>query len=872
MTARQLLPLLIVPLSIVSSNFSSFDLCGQWNFRSANRSITGRGVVPGDIYTDLQNAKVIDDPLYGDNHLYLRWVAAENWTYSRNFELNKAFLEHKNIKLLLRGVDTVASIVVNGVEVLRTSNQFVEYFVDVKSALREKNTIEARFTSPVTYAKQMSEEYKKAYGHDVPPVCPPSIFNGECHPSFIRKGQYSFSWDWGPSIPTVGLWKPLEIVAFDDYYVDDFTWTTERTKDSWKIHGDMRVFAGEKPADVNARVIIKKLNIDQQLTAHVDGGNVAVHVPFEVSIPRKDVKLWWPSGDGKQKLYKIAVIANNREIAHKIGFRHVKLVQDFVDEKDKNRGRHFYIEVNDRPVFLKGSNWIPASMFLARNHSERVTFLLDSAAEVGMNALRVWGGGVYESNEFYEHADSAGILLWQIWRLKKHPSIFLWAGNNENEVAIKSQWWYESGYDEKKQIEDYVSLYRGVAEHVVMKQDPSRPYLLSSPSNGVETEKAGGVSENPGDTRYGDIHFYNEFIDLWKDGSYSTPRCASEYGVQSLPFGSTMRKHINASEWFYSSRQMANRQHHPGGLVTNLIMVFSHFPIPFQCSQKQGDARGVQNCEYVKTADFIDRFAYFSQAHQATTYKVQTEHYRRYRNLLAPSGEGNTMCALYWQLNDVWAAPTWSSIDIDLNWKMAHYEARRFMAPVIVVLYSVKDDIAVTVVNDLTSKIKKATLQVDMFAWTNGFQPIYTERKLIDAIDSLSAEAVMRSKNKSALRTDASEFLIRARLYDSNGKLLAPETTLHPEKLYEVDFNVLGEVSITRVEKVNDLTYSLTVNATSLSPYTWISVSKPFLGWFSDNAFTMTEPEKSVTLHLRKPVELTDKDFGVCNLRNCGVH
>ncbi|VDL75590.1 unnamed protein product [Nippostrongylus brasiliensis] len=340
--------------------------------------------------------------------------------------------------------------------------------------------------------------------------------------------------------------------------------------------------------------------------------------------------------------------------------------------------------------------------------------------------------------------------------------------------------------------------------------------------------RAGGVSENPGDTRYGDIHFYNEFIDLWKDGSYSTPRCASEYGVQSLPFGSTMRKHINASEWFYSSRQMANRQHHPGGLVTNLIMVFSHFPIPFQCSQKQGDARGVQNCEYVKTADFIDRFAYFSQAHQATTYKVQTEHYRRYRNLLAPSGEGNTMCALYWQLNDVWAAPTWSSIDIDLNWKMAHYEARRFMAPVIVVLYSVKDDIAVTVVNDLTSKIKKATLQVDMFAWTNGFQPIYTERKLIDAIDSLSAEAV--------------------------------------------DFNVLGEVSITRVEKVNDLTYSLTVNATSLSPYTWISVSKPFLGWFSDNAFTMTEPEKSVTLHLRKPVELTDKDFGVCNLRNCGVH
>ncbi|KAL6728731.1 hypothetical protein Aduo_010472 [Ancylostoma duodenale] len=372
---------------------------------------------------------------------------------------------------------------------------------------------------------------------------------------------------------------------------------------------------------------------------------------------------------------------------------------------------------------------------------------------------------------------------------------------------------------------------------------------------------------NPGDPRFGDIHFYDEIVNLWRDDSYLTPRCATEYGVQSLPFGSTMLKHIEASEWFYTSEQFQRRQHHPGGILTNLLAVFTHFPIPFQCPQSLSN---LHQCDYLTSPAFIDRFAYYSQAQQAITYKTQTEHYRRFQNLLLPSGLGNTMCALYWQLNDVWAAPTWSSIDVDLNWKMVHYEARRFFAPVIVVVYSVGfNDIGVTVVNDSPTKITGAKVVIDMLAWTNHFDPVYSEEQVIN-IDPLSAKQLELSRPKMWGTTDA-DFLIRARLFNGSGDPIAPETVLLPEKMYEVDFNTFGDVSISEFKKIDPFTYTLTINATAISPFTWISVNKPFLGWFTDNAFAVTKPSYSVSLKLKEPLELQRSDFYVCNLKNCGA-
>ncbi|KAK6045370.1 hypothetical protein COOONC_17124, partial [Cooperia oncophora] len=475
----------------------------------------------------------------------------------------------------------------------------------------------------------------KSHGHSVPPVCPPPSYHGECHPNFIRKAQYSFSWDWGPAMPTMGISKAIQIVAFNDFFLEDFTWITERTEDSWLVRGDLKVFTDGKSGDVDYVVNIDELQVSDGASYSIKPRTEAVLLPFKLRIPRDKVEQWWPN-----------------VITHYIGFRHVELIQDYVDQQQKAKGRHFYVKINDRPVFLKGSNWIPISMFLTQNNTERMEFLLDSMIETGMNTLRVWGGGVYESEEFYQYADSKGILLWQdlmfacalyptnedflksvetevhqqIWRIKRHPSILLWAGNNENEIAIRSHWWTVENYTEKDQVKDYVRLYSGVVRPLVEAADPSRPFLLSSPSNGQETEEEGGVSADPGNPRYGDIHFYNDFINLWRDNAYLTPRCATEFGVQSLPFAATMLSNINNSEWFYSSEQLLHRQHKPAGVLTNLLMVFSHFPIPFQCPQSLVD---LHHCEYLKSPMFIDRYAFFSQANQATTYKIQTEHYRR---------------------------------------------------------------------------------------------------------------------------------------------------------------------------------------------------------------------------------------------------
>ncbi|KHJ84777.1 glycoside hydrolase, family 2, partial [Oesophagostomum dentatum] len=314
------------------------------------------GVVPGDIFTDLHRQGVIPDLLFGDNHLHFRWISSENWTYTKSFEVDKNILKFSTLLLRLKGVDTISSVVLNGVALLKTNNQFVEYVVNVGGVLAEHNQIQVHFSSPVSYAAEKSKEYERSHGHLVPPVCPPTIFNGECHPNFIRKAQYSFSWDWGPSFPTVGIWKPVDIIAFNGYFIDDISWTTERTAEFWVVHGEAQAFMDSKAATVGFDVEIESLDISRHFTYNITEKVDREKLKFDIKIPLKKVKLWWPNGQGQQKLYTIKLRAEDREISRRIGFRHVELIQDYIDAQQKDKGRHFYFKVNDRPVFLKVIN------------------------------------------------------------------------------------------------------------------------------------------------------------------------------------------------------------------------------------------------------------------------------------------------------------------------------------------------------------------------------------------------------------------------------------------------------------------------------------------------------------------------------------
>ncbi|TKR65433.1 hypothetical protein L596_025838 [Steinernema carpocapsae] len=269
-------------------------------------------------------------------------------------------------------------------------------------------------------------------------------------------------------------------------------------------------------------------------------------------------------------------------------------------------------------------------------------FLLESAREIGMNALRVWGGGRFEAEEFYRMADRKGILLWHdlmfacalypidgpfltnikheitthITRIKNHPSILVWSGNNENELAIRQRWWVVGSYPMGQQIKDYITLYKDTIKPLVATLDESRPFLLSSPSNGVQTEAEGGVSINPGNPSYGDIHFYDDLSNLWTPKTFETPRCATEY-VQSYPLKWTMTQYINESEWYYTSDDMLHRQHKPGGFITVIKQVFDHFQLPKGCNPS------ITNVSTCLTGNFMNQFAYLSQFHQAIAYQVE---------------------------------------------------------------------------------------------------------------------------------------------------------------------------------------------------------------------------------------------------------
>uniref|UniRef100_A0A0M3IL90 beta-mannosidase n=1 Tax=Ascaris lumbricoides TaxID=6252 RepID=A0A0M3IL90_ASCLU len=724
----------------------------DWSFRCRNCSLMGKATIPGDIYMDLFRERLIPEPLYGNNDQQLRWVTENDWIYETTFRLDRIWKEYKAVVLSIEGLDTISIVYLNGAEVLRTHNQFLSYLIPLEVWRVGDNNLTIEFKSPIRYSKKRADDYHARVLHEVPPVCPPEVFHGVCHANFIRKIQASFSWDWGPAFPTVGIWQPMKLYGVNTIVFERISATIKAEQDSFIITVEMHIFSAVSSDSLEGLVTIPELALWASFKERVIGMR---RNRFTVSliVHTESVELWWPNGYGKQRLYVLKANAKlNGEDIHaipikigfrrielqqnlvdsnnptkgrnfffklnnipiflkgedihaipikigfrrielqqnlvdsnnptkgrnfffklnnipiflkgedihaipiKIGFRRIELQQNLVDSNNPTKGRNFFFKLNNIPIFLKGSNWIPISPFPAQNHTKRMRFLLKSTVDANMNALRVWGGGRYESDEFYEMADEMGILIWHdlmfacalypvdeiflssvrkeitqqirrlrhhasilIWagnnenelairaswwyvnnypidamihRLRHHASILIWAGNNENELAIRASWWYVNNYPIDAMVKDYVKLYRETIAPIVSELDDSRPFIVSSPSNGIDAEREGGVAINPNDPKYGDIHFYNEMVDLWKDNVYQIPRCATEYGVQSLP--------------------------------------------------------------------------------------------RKWRGIINKDGEGNTMCALYWQLNDVWAAPTWSTIDFDLSWKPAHYFARRFFDKTII--------------------------------------------------------------------------------------------------------------------------------------------------------------------------------------------
>ncbi|CAK9253539.1 unnamed protein product, partial [Sphagnum jensenii] len=603
--AKALVTVLLSLCFIINLSFAVYlSLDGnEWTAISHNKSIKAKARVPGSVYSDLRRDSVLKEELhYEYNDVNYRWVSYDNWTFERTFAVDASLLSKESVHLVAKGIDTVSNVYVNDKLIGTTDNMFVRYKFDVKNVLKTgENTIRIAFESAVNYGKRQAEAYKKSFSYSVPPECTNGVQHGECHYNFIRKMQSSFSWDWGPAFPTQGIWKSIGIEAHNSAVLRDISVeTTPDAKNSsqWTLtitaHLES-VSNKESKASFNIHLNEQTLVENQSHDLKPESDNT-VKVKFVIPITAIKIIPWFPNGvaDNTQMLYNLNVSltdSSSKEVsskAIKIGFRKIELIQDPI----KPEGLTFYFKVNDKPFFAKGSNWIPANVLPELVTKEYLRQLLESAKEANMNMLRVWGGGIYELDEFYELADELGIMIWQdfmfacalyptdanflksvdveivqqVRRLQHHPSIAIWAGNNENEAALMSPWYGEVKGHEDKYKKDYVELYINHVRKQLIQEDTTRPFVGSSPSNGLETEKENWTAKNPSEWRFGDVHFYDYSGNLWDWNTFPSPKFASEYGFQSYPSLETLSQVIKESDLTYPiSKALDHHQHHGGG-------------------------------------------------------------------------------------------------------------------------------------------------------------------------------------------------------------------------------------------------------------------------------------------------------------------
>ncbi|CAG7825645.1 unnamed protein product [Allacma fusca] len=840
-----------------------------WKAVNSNKTINIPATVPGGIYTDLEKSGLLSTPIYYRfNDLETRWVAKENWTFSRSFNVTSDLLSKSRIGLVCHGLDTVSEIFVNDVSVGTSDNMFVRYIFSIKDFLKlGNNTIDIKFQSPVEYAQKAWE--KQSSDYPVLPRCVPANYNGECHANHIRKMQASFAWDWGPAYPSSGIYKDIYIEGFNGALVRDsllfITSNVSRPSytraTTWNVTAQVYLEVADpyEPGTIRLEVSTKNGSVVFEQDVILTENQVVLNI--SVNVTGDQVNLWWPNGYGKQPLYTVQVLYTSNNYGEtslksmEAGFRFVELVQEDIDFTDVEKGLTFYFRVNGWPIYAKGSNTIPIHVLPERVTQEMTEWLMESAKEANMNMLRIWGGGIYESDNLYSLADKYGIMIWQdfmfacsmypanteflesvkkevdtqVKRLHYHPSIVLWATNNENEAALRGNW-YGTFLNYSRFAADYIKLYIDTIKTEVNKLDPSRECLPSSPSNGLETEDEGWIAKNPYSNLYGDVHYYNYLADGWKWSIYPRTRFASEYGFQSWPYQHTLYSVIDKDQdAYWNSTMMNHRQHHPLGQAEMRLQMQLHLPFPR---------------DHKDTSTF-ETMLYLAQVTQSMAVKAETEFYRRLKGLLYSSGEGLNMGALYWQLNDIWPGASWASIESNGRWKMLHYYARNFFAPVILSPFiNQKGEVEVYTISDSKDRIQ-ALLRVRLFQ-LDSLTPLKDYEILIDVDPVASAQVLLIPiLFFEECENSVSICLLYFTMFNVPDNFLF--LTYPKERAVIQNPNIRIE-EITSVETAtNGSTFAVKLSTEAIAPFVFLNNQRnDITGWFSDNGFVMVNPIQTV--------------------------
>lgn len=646
------------------------NLDGEWRMRLVDSEKWVTAIVPGSVFQDLLRAGLIEDPFYRNNEEYADEIALSDYEYARSFILEEDWNSQDRLSLVCEGLNTLTTVELNGIEIAHTNNMHRTFKVDIKPYLREgENTLRVVFKSSLAFIQARQEE-RPIWGQ----------FHTLAGFPHLRKASYMFGWDWGPIIPDMGIWRSIYIEGKQTASLKDIHLRQVHEEDGITLHAQIDTERYSTSAVEVEMIVTGPNDFVNTKRQTIMGSNQFTMKIF-------NPKLWWPNGYGEQELYHCSVkLHQGSVILEERGFSLGLRTMELRREKDE-WGESFEFVVNGIPVFVKGANYIPEDNLTGRYSQEKTERLVMDCRNSNFNLIRVWGGGLYPSDDFYDSCNRHGMLVWQdfmfacanysledgmesnireeaaehVRRLRHHPCLALWCGNNEIEMA-----WVDWGIKQDEDLkQDHLMLFEQLLPSLVHEHDPDTAYWPSSPSSG-------GNFDVPNDEHRGDAHYWDVWHGLKPFTDYRKYkfRFVSEFGFQSFPELKTVETYTLPEDRNIFSYVMERHQKNDAanGKILYYLSELYRYPTDF------------------------DSLLYVSQLLQAEAIKYGVEHWRRNR--------GRCMGTIYWQLNDCWPVASWSSVDYYGRWKALHYFAKRFYAPELVSAAEEGSKVPLWLVND----------------------------------------------------------------------------------------------------------------------------------------------------------------------------